>query len=141
MKQKKFKTAWNADEFDIPLEYNEEPSMTVPDQSMSVREIMDRFARGLPVSGHKVPVYDGEEDLPDMKKLDLSERAEMIEANAALIKEMQGQLQKDKIEYEAERKRQASRKSSKDDSEREDQVESDDVDSGNSRKKSNDKKS
>lgn len=54
-------------------ETNNQPSMTVPDQNMSVREIMQRHAKGLPTGGQKVPFYDEDSDLPDPKTLDLSE--------------------------------------------------------------------
>ena len=53
-----FKTPWNADLFeDDPTngEVNHEPSMTIPDQSMSIEEIVNRFASGEPISvGHDV---------------------------------------------------------------------------------------
>lgn len=57
-----------------------QPSQTVPDQSLSIREILDRFARGLPIDGERVPVYDDSEDaLPDPSHLDLAERQELAE--------------------------------------------------------------
>lgn len=50
------------------------PHMTIPSQSMTIREIMERQARGLSITDGKVPIYDGEEyDLPDLKTMDLSE--------------------------------------------------------------------
>lgn len=74
----KFKTQWNG----FPSttgEKNYSPSLTVPDQSMPISEIMSRFARGLPVEGAKVTFYDEENDLPDLKNMDLAERQEYIE--------------------------------------------------------------
>lgn len=38
-----------------------------------------RFASGLPISGQRVPVYDGEEDVADMRKMDFSEIEDEIE--------------------------------------------------------------
>lgn len=35
-----------------------QPSLTVPDQTMSIRTIMERYARGLPIDGQKTPQYD-----------------------------------------------------------------------------------
>lgn len=59
-------------------EVNNEPSMTIPDQTMSMREILQRFARGLPVDV-KVPIYDGEDDyFPDLSKMDLVDRENWI---------------------------------------------------------------
>lgn len=54
-------------------EINTLPSETVPDQSMSIPELIDRYVKGLPLTGEKVPVYDGEDDVPDFSKMDLSE--------------------------------------------------------------------
>lgn len=70
----KFKTQWNSNEFPSNYEKVSSLSMTIPDQSMTVKEIMDRYARGLPVSGERVPVYHGEEFVPpELEKMDLSE--------------------------------------------------------------------
>lgn len=57
------------------------PGLTVPDQTMSIKEIMERFARGIPMENiAKVPIYDGEENqLPDAKTLDLSEIQQLAE--------------------------------------------------------------
>lgn len=84
----KFKTQWNADEFPrSPGETNTGISETIPDQSLSVREIMTRHAHGLPVSGERVPVYHGEEEfLPDPNTLDLAEREDLKIQNAEEIK-------------------------------------------------------
>lgn len=54
------------------------PSATIPDQTLSVREIVRRFASGLPVGGARVPMYDEDEegeplDMPDYRTMDLSE--------------------------------------------------------------------
>lgn len=55
-------------------EVNNLPSLTVPDQTMSLREIVRRYAAGYPVEGQKEPQYFGEDDdMPDIKKMDLSE--------------------------------------------------------------------
>lgn len=92
----KFKTAYNA----IPEEgeVNNMPSMTIPDDTMSVAEIMERYARGLPIAGQKVPSYELSEEenealIPaDWEKLDISERVEFMEDNAARIAAMQKEL-------------------------------------------------
>jgi len=60
-------------------EVNNLPSMTIPDQTMSVRTIVDRYTRGLPVTGF-TPIYDGEDFyMPDPRTLDLVDRAELAE--------------------------------------------------------------
>lgn len=59
---------------------NEQPSMTIPDQTMSLREILTRYAKGLPIDGEKVPIWEGEEGFDiDPDKLDLAEREELAE--------------------------------------------------------------
>lgn len=55
-------------------ETNGKPSMTVPNQAMTVRELIIRFASGIPLDAGKVPIYEGELDLPDLDKMDLIER-------------------------------------------------------------------
>lgn len=74
----KFKTQYNTDEFPSKKEKNRLPSMTVADQSMSMREIMQRYARGLPIEGQKVPFYDEDDDMPDLTNLDLAEKEALI---------------------------------------------------------------
>lgn len=60
-------------------EENDEPSMTVPDETMSMREILVRYAKGLPIDGGRNVYYDENDDLPDIKTLDLAERQQLAE--------------------------------------------------------------
>lgn len=55
------------------------PSMTVPDLSMSVKEIIDRANMGLPPEGERVPIYDEGNDMPDISHMDLADRQRYIE--------------------------------------------------------------
>lgn len=75
----KVKNWLNAHEFPVKGEVNLEPSLTIPDESLSIREIIDRFSRGLGLNGVRVPVYDPENDLPDPKYLDLADRQALAE--------------------------------------------------------------
>lgn len=59
----KVKNSLNAHEFPKNYEKITQPSLTVPDQTMTIREIMERYARGLSFDGTKVPLYDGEDDV------------------------------------------------------------------------------
>lgn len=69
----------NSHTFPRNYEANTQPSLTVPDQTMTIREILVRYARGLPISGN-VPIYEGEDnDLPDPRTMDLAERADFAE--------------------------------------------------------------
>lgn len=69
-----FQTPWNLHH--VIGEVNNLPSQTVPDQAMSIGEIMQRFTHGLTVQGRE-PLYEPENDLPDPKKLDLVDLQEM----------------------------------------------------------------
>lgn len=60
-------------------EINNEPSLTVPDQSLTVSEILSRFTRGLPVSGARIPIYDVDDDMPDPRTMDLADRQSYAE--------------------------------------------------------------
>lgn len=77
----------NFNYLDYPGEVNNLPSETVPDQAMSVREILQRYARGLPLTeAGRVPIWaesPEDDDLPDIKTLDLAERQEIKEAAEA----------------------------------------------------------
>lgn len=76
----RIKTSMNANTFAKNYEKNNKPSLTIPDQTMSMRTILERHARGLPISGIKTPIWNGEDDdLPDFRTLDLAERQELAE--------------------------------------------------------------
>lgn len=49
-------------QFDKDIETKREPSLTVPDQSYTVREILEKFTRGLPLDIQKEGSYDEIED-------------------------------------------------------------------------------
>lgn len=68
------KTTLNARYFPKSGEFNNLPSRTIPDQTLSLRTLLDRHARGLPLSGNNLhPVYNGEDYMPDVRRLDISE--------------------------------------------------------------------
>lgn len=54
-----------------------QPSQTIPDQTMSLQTILERYAKGLPVGGMKNPIFedsDIDDYIPDPKTMDLAER-------------------------------------------------------------------
>jgi hypothetical protein len=76
----KVKNSLNYEYKDQKGEVNTLPSMTIPDQTMSIRTIVDRYAKGLPVTAF-TPIYEGEDFyMPDPKTLDLVDRAELLES-------------------------------------------------------------
>lgn len=77
-------------------------SQTVPNQVMSVREILQRFAAGLPVSGQRVPFYDDPEGvnddaegMPDLSRMDIEEVAELRRMNEDKIRVLNQKLKDD----------------------------------------------
>lgn len=51
------------------------PSLTQPDMLLSLQDLLDRFTRGLPVSGRNDGYYDDEYDFSDYDHMDFAERA------------------------------------------------------------------
>lgn len=89
----KFQTGYNQKDFPRKYKMAGGPSMTIPDQTMSMREIMDRYARGLPLNGQKIPIYNGEEDdMPDLKNLDLADRERYMEEARMELEEVKGRI-------------------------------------------------
>lgn len=84
-----------------PGEKVTQPSMTVPNEAMSIREILVRYSRGLPIDA-KVPIYDEENDLPDPKKMDLADWEEMQIAARQEVKRIKEKHEKEMSEKKAE---------------------------------------
>jgi len=63
-------------------EFNSKPSLTVPNQVISIPEMIQRYAKGLPLGGSKVPIFEDEnEDIlngVNWKTLDISEQYEVL---------------------------------------------------------------
>lgn len=86
---KPWKTTLNARYFPKDHEENFLPSATIPDQSLTIKQILERHTRGIPTTSSYHPVYNGEEPFPDIHKLDISEVHELKLANRARIAEYQ----------------------------------------------------
>jgi hypothetical protein len=94
----KIRNIFNAKEF-TDNEINNEPSLTIPDQSMSVRELLQRFANGLPLGGVKEQIYEGEDgDGIDPRRLDLADRQELEIAARQELAEIEERLKTKKVE-------------------------------------------
>lgn len=83
------KTSGNYRQFPARGEKNFKPSLTVPDQTMSLRELLHRHTRGLPLHHVERPTYYNEDETIDLKKLDLTEIQELKEQAAADILRLQ----------------------------------------------------
>ena len=55
-----------------------EPSMTVPDQALPLKKILSDYTRGVMPASIRNPEYHGEEYVPDLKSMDLSELADYM---------------------------------------------------------------
>jgi hypothetical protein len=84
----KVKNSLNANTFEKKYKKFTLPSQTVPDQSMSIKTILERYARGLPVGGRLDEYYDEEDTLPNPLTLDLAERQELAELYTQEINEI-----------------------------------------------------
>jgi len=90
----KHRNQYNTKEFKKDGEKNFSPSMTIPDQTLSIKEILERYARGLPMDG-KVPIYEGEDgDGIDPRRLDISEREELRKLYTEELNEIKQKLSK-----------------------------------------------
>lgn len=83
-----------SDNYEQSPEDHEHPygvSETVPDQSMTVLELLDRHQRGLPIK-QNLNGYYSEDDLINIKTLDLVEIQDMRENLASQTKHLRKQL-------------------------------------------------
>lgn len=91
----KINTPFNRKEHGERGETTNKPSMTIPDQTMSIPELMRRYANGQTLGGSKVPVYDGDEDIlngVNWQSLDLSEKAAYMKEFANELKDHKKQI-------------------------------------------------
>lgn len=96
---KKFKTQYNASEFPDKGEVNNEVSMTVPDMTMSIPEILKRYASGMTVGGAKHPLYHGNEDYDDvgdhnLQNMDELERIDYLREKEQELLQLKDSIQK-----------------------------------------------
>ena len=93
----KVKNSLNANTFEKKYKIFTQPSMTVPDQSMSIKTILERYARGLPVGGRLDEYYDEEDTLPNPLTLDLAERQELADLYTQEINEIKSRKKQSTI--------------------------------------------
>jgi hypothetical protein len=75
---------------EVKGEINEEASMTVPNQSLSVKTILEKHVNGMRVMVGRIPIYeDGDIDQPVLKSLvDITEAEEELEIVQGRIEEV-----------------------------------------------------
>jgi hypothetical protein len=54
-------------------------SMTVPDQSLTVQQLIERHRRGLGITGYRPPVYYNETLVPPIENMDFAEKRAFLE--------------------------------------------------------------
>lgn len=87
-------------------------SLTIPDATMSLRELLDRYARGLPVNGSE-PVYHGDEvEIPNLKAMDLTEIHELKEATANEVSNLRNKAQSESAVKRADKEAKQKKKQS-----------------------------
>lgn len=67
-------------------QHNSQPSLTVPDQSLTVVQILKQHTKGITFPNGKMELWEGDEELmPDLVGLDLSEIQDLREMAAQRI--------------------------------------------------------
>lgn len=98
----KIRTQYTNNETDY--EKNSGISETVPDDTLSIPQILERFVKGQPVyASNRTPYYDSENDfaeVPDLAKMDLTEQADYFEAHRNNLAKLRKQFS-----HEEEQKR------------------------------------
>lgn len=86
----KFKTMYNA----VPGkgEVNKLPSMTIPDQTMSIEEMLLRHTRGLPVTGIRVPLYGEEGNESDIGNMELTDKMDLLKRAKEDVERLRNEL-------------------------------------------------
>jgi len=98
----KWKTQHNATQFPKDYEKSQGKSLTIPDQSTSVSEMIARFTMGLPMNGARIPIWEGDDEVyPDLNSMDLVERDEYVMAQKDKLDRYNDQQQKRKAAEQA----------------------------------------
>lgn len=98
----KFVTQFTWAENGPDLEVNEEASMTEPDMTLTLQELLEKHTRGLEVPTYSGSYQDESDDfIPDPLSLDLADISAMQAANAAYIADLQSALASQEAEIKA----------------------------------------
>lgn len=75
-------------------EQNTKPSRTIPNQSLTITEMVERYRKGLPIHANaKAPIYGGEAELRDLDTMDLVDRQAYIDSVADHLVEVRARLE------------------------------------------------
>lgn len=87
------KTQFSAHLYPNDHEVNLEKSKTVPNQTMTILQMIQRHRKGLPIDESKGALYQGDELVPDISKMDLVDRQNYIDSVADALVEVRARLE------------------------------------------------
>jgi hypothetical protein len=104
---KKVKNSLNVETFPNNYRTKWSASLTIPDQTMSMRELIERHTSGLTLDVGKTPIYDedGTSQGINPKTLDLVDFQELSENNVEHIKTLSKKIEDKKALKAAEREK------------------------------------
>lgn len=86
-------TALNARKREKDYEKNTGVSDTIPGQTMTIQEMVARHRKGLPIDQSRGALYQGEELMPDIDKMDLVDRQAYMDSVADALVEVKARIQ------------------------------------------------
>lgn len=101
----KIRNHLNASKLQVKGESSTKPSLTVPDQSMTITEIVTRYAKGLPFDNQRTGIYDEDENdvIPDFRRMDLVDQQEYLEKRFGDLKDRVDNLKAEKAKSAMDR--------------------------------------
>lgn len=102
----KFKTRENAKQSKGEVQKNRE-LMTVPDNATSLREIIGRFAHGVPVTKAQSPIFNEEWEFDDLKNMDVLDIHELKQHVAEQVENKKEVVNENKRKLAEQQKRKA----------------------------------
>lgn len=86
----KFRTQYNSS----PTlgEKNNGKSLTIPDKAFTIPQLLKMAANGISLPMGKVPLYRGDDDLPDLTHMDLAEREVAVKQYAQELIDLKNKI-------------------------------------------------
>lgn len=90
----RFRTQHNAEQCPREVEVFTMPSLTVPEKTYTIPELMARMKRGQPLGGtlHEAVFHGEDEYFPEINKLDLAEQEIILQSKMDVIRKAKQQL-------------------------------------------------
>lgn len=94
---KRFRSQWDPDYVPDPGLTCEDPSLTVPDQNLSIKELLVRHSRGIPIGAQfRQGIYTEDEEGPWISDMtELQERREALDSRKQQLEEQVKQEQQE----------------------------------------------